>query len=104
MNLLTNGLVNFLSLVDDPRSLRIVAFLYRAINIMKLAVPILLVLMASVDLVKAVVASDEKEMKAAQKLIAKRALYGIAVFFVVSIVQFLFKLYDPNFASYLTTH
>ena len=44
------------------------------------------------DLGKAVVASKEDEIKSAQKLLIKRAIYAIAIFFVVLIVQVVFGL------------
>jgi len=61
-------------------------------NLIKWAVPILLVIMGSMDLGKAVMAGEEKEIKAAQKMLMKRAFAAIAIFFLVSIVNMLLDM------------
>ena len=67
----------------------IVGFIVKAIWI---GVPILLVIYGMLDLGKAVMASKEDEIKSAQKLLIKRAIYAVAIFFVVLIVQLVFGL------------
>lgn len=61
------------------------------VNILKIAIPILLIIFGMLDLSKAVMSNDEKEMKGAQTKFIKRCLYAVAVFFIVAIVQFIFK-------------
>ena len=41
-------------------------------------------------------ASKEDEIKSAQKLLIKRAIYAVAIFFVVFIVQVVFGLIDNS--------
>ena len=60
--------------------------------LIKIAVPIMLIIWGMMDLGKAVIASKEDEIKAAQKLLIKRAIYALAIFFVVLIVQAVFGL------------
>ena len=62
------------------------------INILKIAAPIVIVLFASIDLGKAVIAGKEDDIKVAQKLLIKRLIYGVLIFFVVTIVQTLLVL------------
>ena len=62
------------------------------INIFKVVIPIIIVLLAMVDLGKAVMAGEEKEIKAAQKMLIKRLIYGVIIFFVVTLVQTVFGL------------
>lgn len=62
------------------------------IPLIQLGIPIILILLGMLDLGKAVVASKEDEIKSAQKLLIKRAIYAIAIFFVVLIVQVVFGL------------
>ena len=64
------------------------------ITLIKIAVPILLIVFGMLDLGKAVVASKEDEIKNAQKMLIKRAIYAVAIFFVVLIVQLVFGLLD----------
>jgi len=58
------------------------------ILIIKIVVPILLVVLGSMDLVKAMVAQKEDEIKKGQHILIKRLITGALVFFVITIVQF----------------
>lgn len=50
-------------------------------------IPIALILFGVFDLGKAVIASDEKEVKAAQSRLIKRVIYAIVVFLVPQLVS-----------------
>lgn len=60
-----------------------------AINVIKIAVPILLVIFGMLDLFKGITAQKEDEMKKGQQLFVKRLISGVLVFFVFVIVQLL---------------
>ncbi len=62
------------------------------IPIIQIGIPIILIVLGMFDLGKAVVASKEDEIKAATKLLVKRVIYAIAIFFVVFLVQVVFNL------------
>lgn len=62
------------------------------IPLIQIGIPIILIILGMIDLGKAVLASKEDEIKTAQKMLIKRAIYAIAVFFVVLIVQVVFGL------------
>jgi len=70
-------------------------------------VPIVIIILGSLDLFKAVIASKEDEIKSAQKLLIKRIIYGVAIFFVTILVTFIFNALgstgaatgDANFLS-----
>ena len=62
------------------------------IPLIQIGIPIILIVLGMLDLGKAVVASKEDEIKSAQKLLIKRAIYAVAIFFVVLIVQLVFGL------------
>ena len=62
------------------------------IPLVQLGIPIILIVLGMLDLGKAVIASKEDEIKTAQKMLIKRAIYAVAVFFVVLIVQVVFGL------------
>ncbi len=55
--------------------------------IIQIGIPILLILMGSIDLGKAVLSSDDKEIKGATSKLIKRAIAAIAVFFVGMLVS-----------------
>ena len=57
------------------------------VNVIRFGVPILLIVLGSIDLAKAVISSKDDEMKKAQGLLIKRIIYAIAVFLVVTVVD-----------------
>lgn len=60
------------------------------IMVVRIAIPIIIILLGTIDLGKAVMAGDEKQVKEAQGIFIKRLIYGVAVFFVVLAVQAVF--------------
>ena len=62
------------------------------VNIIKIAVPIMLIIMGMLDLGKAVIASKDDEIKKAQSLFIKRIIAAALVFFIVAIVQLVFGI------------
>ena len=53
----------------------------------QIGIPILLIILGTVDLGKAVISSDEKEVKSAQNRLIKRFIYAALVFFVTTFVS-----------------
>lgn len=70
--------------------------------IVQIGIPILLIVLGTMDLGKAVISSDEKEVKQAQSRLIKRCIYAVAIFFVATIVTVVMNLvatsadYDSN--------
>ena len=60
--------------------------------LVQIVIPIILIVFAVIDLGKAVIASDEKEIKAAQSRLIKRCIYAAAIFFVVTIVTVIINI------------
>ena len=61
--------------------------------IVQIGIPILLIVMGTVDLGKAVMSSDEKEVKGATSKLIKRVIFAVAIFFVVTIVTVVMNLF-----------
>ena len=57
-----------------------------------IAIPIALIGFAIFDLGKAIIASDDKEVKAAQSRLIKRLVYGIVIFLVPFIISLVMNL------------
>lgn len=72
--------------------LPIVKMLVYILNIIQILIPIALILFGTIDLGKAVISSDEKEIKAAQSKLIKRCIYAAAIFFVVLLVTVLMNI------------
>lgn len=66
--------------------LPIIRVIYKVLTIFWILIPIGLIVFGTIDLGKAVIASDEKEVKAAQGRLIKRFIYAALVFFVPVIV------------------
>lgn len=66
------------------------------INIMQIAVPVILVIMGTVDLVKAVSSQKDDDIKKAQGVFIKRLIMGALVYFVVVIVKLLISIIGNN--------
>jgi len=62
------------------------------LTIIQIAVPILLIIMGSLDLMKAVMAGKEDEIKKAQGTFVKRAIAAVIVFFIPLIVSLVIGL------------
>ena len=61
-------------------------------SIIQVAVPILLVLFGSIDLVKGIIAAKDDEIKKGQQLLIKRLIAGALVFFAFVIVKFVISI------------
>lgn len=88
-------------LKDCPTDLEpIVAFLKKGVlPIIQIGIPILLIIMGTIDLGKAVLSSDDKEIKSATGKLIKRAIAAIAVFFVATIVSLFMGLFARSGAD-----
>ena len=76
----------------DPPSLAYI--IDTVLDYARILVPILIILLGSLDLAKAVTAGKEDEMRKAQAKFAKRILAGVILFFVPVIVNLVMKLAD----------
>ena len=59
------------------------------ISIAQILVPVILVIMGSIDLVKAISSQKDDEIKKGQKIFVKRLITAILIFFIVSLVKML---------------
>lgn len=61
--------------------------------IIQIGIPILLIVLGTIDLGKAVMSSDEKEVKGATSKLIKRVMMAVAIFFVVTIITLVMNLF-----------
>ena len=66
------------------------------IYILKIVIPILLIVMGSVDIFQAVIANDDKQLNKSIGLFAKRMIAGVVIFFIPTLVNYLFSLIDSE--------
>lgn len=67
-----------------------------ALNIIQIAVPIILIVMGTIDLVKALVAQKDDQMKKAQSTLIKRVIIGVVIFFVPMVIKFVIGMLGEN--------
>ena len=66
--------------------LPLVKVIYAAIKLVMVIIPIALIIYGTIDLGKAVIASNEKEVKSAQSRLIKRMIYAALIFFIPMLV------------------
>lgn len=90
--------MDFVQLLDCNKDLLpIIKFVKNGVfPIIQIGIPILLILMGSIDLGKAVLSSDDKEIKGATGRLIKRVVAAVAVFFVVTIVNLVMGMFDDT--------
>ena len=80
--------MNMFNLLTCPEGLgSIVSFIKNIFGLIQIVVPIILIVVGAFDLAKAVMASDDNEIKAATQKLIKRAIAAVCVFFLVAAVQ-----------------
>lgn len=62
------------------------------VTVIKVAIPVLLVILGMIDLTKAVMSGDEKVVKENQGKLIKRFVYAIVIFVLVSLVTLVFSI------------
>ena len=65
----------------------IVHFIHQVYTILQWGIPVVLIVYGGFDLAKAVIASDDKEIKAAATKLVKRLIAAVAVFLLTTIVS-----------------
>ena len=69
-----------------------VKFIAKIIEIIRNLTPVILIIMGSIDFAKAVMSQDDSQIKKAQGAFIKKIIAGIAVFFVIVIIQWIAKI------------
>lgn len=64
--------------------------------LIQIGIPILLILMGSIDFARAVMANDEKSISEATSRFLRRCIAAVAVFFVVTIVNLLMSFFNKT--------
>lgn len=67
-----------------------------AYTLMLIAVPIIIIVLGSIDLLKGVMAQKEDEIKKGQQVFIKRLIAGLIVFFVLAIVKFSVSIFNKS--------
>ena len=71
----------------NPDLLSLVGIAKKVLVILQIAIPIALLIFGTIDVGKAVMAGDEKEIKGATNILIKRVIAAVAVFLIILIVS-----------------
>ncbi len=88
---------------DNSEMVAIWNFISAILTVIQIAVPILLIIMGSLDLAKAVMAGKDDEIKKAQGTFVKRAIAAVIVFFVPVVVKLVLGLVPVGTGDAKTT-
>lgn len=61
------------------------------VTILKIVIPLIIIVLAVIDLGKAAIASDDKEMKGAFSKLTKRIIAGVLIFFIPTLITIAFN-------------
>jgi len=87
--------MNILSLIEiceNNKFVPIYQFISGIVDYIKICIPILLIVICMLDLGKIVMSGKEDDIKKHQKILSKRLISGVGVFFVITIVSVIFGL------------
>lgn len=76
----------------DPTMLQVMGIVKFIMRVICIIVPIVMIVLGTIDLFKAVTAGKEEDIKKKQKALITRLIAGILVFLVPTIVTVLFNL------------
>ncbi len=76
----------------DPHIKSTMLFIGRLLYIAKIAVPLILIIMGSIDFGKAVISSNQETMKKSATAFVTRIVAGIIIFVIPTVVNFIFDL------------
>lgn len=65
---------------------------YGVLPTLYIGIGIVILVLVIIDIAKAIIAGEDKEVKAAQKSAIRRVIYGVAIFFVVVMINLVFNL------------
>ena len=80
---------------EDESVLRGFSIIRMLITAVKILVPLLIILKVSMDFGKAVIASDDGEIKKAAGIIPKRFLAGLAIFLIPTVINYILNTLVP---------
>lgn len=79
---------------SDPNFIKPFKFLGKIFTILKILIPIIIIVFGVIDLSRAVIASKDDEIKKSIRGLAMRALAGVVIFFIPTLVNLIFVLID----------
>lgn len=86
------NILEVVKVCGETEVLQVMAIVRLIMNVICIAVPIVMIVLGSMDLFKAVTAGKDEEIKKKQSVLIKRVIAGVLVFLVPTIVSVLMNL------------
>ncbi len=86
------GTAGYVDCTSSSTLVQVIALVRFILNIICIAVPIIMILMGTIDLFKAVTAGKDEDIKKKQKALITRIIAGVLVFLVPTIVMLVMSL------------
>lgn len=86
------GTAGYVDCTSSSTLVQVIALVRFILNIICIAVPIIMILMGTIDLFKAVTAGKDDDIKKKQKALITRIIAGVLVFLVPTIVMLIMSL------------
>lgn len=89
----------FLSICENSNALSAILFIKEIINVISIVVPIILIIMLSIELMKIVMGDADKSVSKVVKSITTKAIAAVCVFFVPTLINLLLSLLNNTSLS-----
>lgn len=83
---------DFTNACTNPAVLKILSFIFQLLDILCFIIPMVLIIMLSVDFLKNVIASKDEEFQKNANMVIKRIVFAIVLFLLPTIVKFMLAL------------
>lgn len=97
-------MINFLADCEIEGLENILHYAVIVINVIQIVVPIALIIFGSIDLLKGIIAGDEKKISAARKPFIQRLVSAILVFLIPFIVNFAINAFVRDATAWKTCY
>ena len=81
---------------SEPAMNNILYMVGIVVAVIRVAVPIILIVLGMIDLVKALTSQDDKQIKSATNLLVKRVIIAIAIFLIPTIVRLVMNIISQD--------
>ncbi len=88
--------MNILSLCSNPDLLSVIRIINIVILIIKIAVPIILIVIISFDITSAIKAGDEDLLKKQMQGVVRKLIAAVVIFLIPSFTNLIIKIADPD--------
>lgn len=88
---------------DDLELLKTFKFIGRILSVVKILIPLIIIILGVIDFFRAVIASKDDEIKKSMKSLMFRAISGVIIFFLPTIINLIFMLVD-DWGNYRTDY